>query len=407
MGSLIGFALLGVAHSKIKIDPMKHDVTQVFEANFDSYVKKFRDSSVAVTLYHDGHLEDDYFTKYNAVATALKGIVKVTIFDCSADKKAKEFCEREGATTCPAIMVYPVLPQPAYAYTKDVEKLKNHLSTKIPNKADLLTDEKFDEWATIDASKPKVVLFSEKESVPTILKALSSETVFKRTVKFGLLSSNQTKTHAKYLKGKKLPALLMIRGAKAEIQEWYKGELTFEEIKNWVNLYSESGVGDTVHGVGGEASAEEAKPWLVADIPELTAKSYMDICFKSEGLCVIHLNDGPTLDPKSFDMLKSLKDKYTSHLSGRGTVLKWMWIDLKIEETFNEMFGKPEFPGVVVFNPHKRLRWVKHDGVASENSINALLDKILGGDAKFTMVKGGKLPAWATRDAKKDKKEEL
>lgn len=48
-----------------------------------------------------------------------------------------------------------------------------------------------------------------------------------------------------------------------------------------------------VAGAGGgkEESVEEAKPWLVQEIPELTAKSHNDICFKGEGLCVIYLKD--------------------------------------------------------------------------------------------------------------------
>merc|ERR1712118_548420 len=76
-----------------------------------------------------------------------------------------------------------------------------------------------------------------------------------------------------------------------------------------------------------------------------------------------------------------------------GTTFKWMWIDLKVETEFKELFEPEAMPGVVVFNPHKRLRFTKLEGkTASAQSIRELIDKIQGGDARFTMVKGQKRP---------------
>merc|ERR1712232_1341800 len=152
-----------------------------------------------------------------------------------------------------------------------------------------------DAFATTDPTKPKVILFSNKKTVPTIWKALSSETVFRRTVKFGFATEEDKDLVAKF-KVKKYPTVLMQRGAKAEIKEEYKGEMKFLALKDWVNLHSESGMGDKVQGGGGggkeEESIEEAKPWLVQEIPELTAKSQKDVCYKGEGLCVIYLKEG-------------------------------------------------------------------------------------------------------------------
>merc|ERR1711966_140911 len=168
-------------------------------------------------------------------------------------------------------------------------------------------------------------------------------------------------------------------------------------------------MGDKVHVKGGaqeeEASIEDAKPRLVQEVPELTAASQADICFKGEGLCVIYLRNGALSDYDT-SLLKGMKSKFTSQLEGRGTTFKWMWIDLSVETGFKELFGVEEFPGAVVFNPHKRLRFTKLEGQATATGIQSLIDKILGGDARFTMVKGQKLPAWANR-AKAGKKAEL
>merc|ERR1712118_19063 len=130
---------------------------------------------------------------------------------------------------------------------------------------------------------------------------------------------------------------------------------------------------------------------------------------KGEGLCVIYLADGvaPAAD---VDMLAGMKAKFTSQLDGRGTTFKWMWMDMAVETEFKTLFSPDVLPSVVVFNPHKRLRFTKLEGDTKANaqSIRSLIDKIQGGDARFTMVKGQKLPKFADRKpaaAKKGKAE--
>jgi len=271
-----------------------------------------------------------------------------------------------------------------------------------------------DSFITSDPDKPKVLLFSNKPKPPTILKALSSETVFKRTVKFGFVTE-QDKEVCQNLKITKFPTLLLVRGPKSEIKEKFTGDLTFTSIKDWVNLYSESGSGTTVHSAHGketEESIEESKPWLVQEIPEVTQKSQQDICFKNEGLCVIYLTEG-TVSQSETDMLSGLSKKFTSQLSDRGTKMKWMWMDMKAEAGFKNLFNPPVLPSAVVFNLHKRLRFTlmdhgeDNDVKGNDASISHLLDKVLGGDARFKMVPGQKLPAFAARDEAPKKKSEL
>jgi hypothetical protein len=275
-----------------------------------------------------------------------------------------------------------------------------------------LTNENADGFVTTDPTKPKVILFSNKKSAPTMWKALSSETVFKRTVKFGFATEEDKDLVAKF-KVKKYPTIIMQRGAKAEIKEEYKGELKFLALKDWVNLHSESGMGDKIQGAGAgkqEESIEEAKPWLVQDIPELTAKSHKDVCFKGEGLCVIYLKEGEITAAET-EMLKGIEKKSTSQLSDRGAKFRWMWINMAVETAFKELFNPPMLPSAVVFNPHKRLRFTAldhgedNDIKGDATSIESLVDKVSGGDARFKMVPGQKLPAWAARDGGKDKKE--
>merc|ERR1712130_991407 len=107
-------------------------------------------------------------------------------------------------------------------------------------------------------------------------------------------------------------------------------------------------------GAGGaqeEVSIEESKPWLVQEVPELTAKSQGDVCFKGEGLCVIYLKDGE-IDQAETDMLTGLSKKFTSQLSDRGAKMKWMWINLAVEKAYKDLFNPAMLPSAVIFNPH-------------------------------------------------------
>jgi len=393
--------LFRYARAKVEIKAMKHDIQTIMASNFDGVISKFRDSTVSsLWFYKDDDKKDETFLdEYNKIATDLKGMAKICAISCT---EWPVFCDKSGVKETPAVMVYPTNPMPAFKYEGKMESkaLSAKIARFIPDMTTKLTKDNVDGFLTTDPSKPKVILFSNKKSPPTIWKALSSETVFKRTLKFGFVAEEE-KDIVQRFKVKKFPSIIMQRGSKAEVKETYEGEMKFLPLKDWVGVFSESGTG--INAEPGE-SIEEAKPWLVQEVPELTAKSQADICFKGEGLCVIYLRDGE-LSPSETEMLTALSKKFTSQLSDRGAKMKWMWLNVAIETAYRKLFEPSELPSAVVFNPHKRLRFTKLDhGEESEikgdeKGISGLLDKVLGGDARFKMVPGQKLPSWAKRDA--------
>jgi len=402
------------ACAKVDIQAMKHDIQLITARNFDGVIGKFRDSAVsALWFFKDDNKQDEAFLDaYNAVAGELKGMAKVCAISCN---DWPDFCKKNDVKDTPTVMIYPVNPQPAFKFDGKMETkaISGRLARMMPDSTIRLNKDNADGFLTTDPVKPKVILFSSKKTVPTIWKALSSETVFKRTVKFGFATEDDADLVARF-KVKKFPTVVMQRGQKAEIKEVYSGEMKFTALMDWVNRFSESGVGDKKKGANDkeEMSVEEAKPWLVQEVPELTVKSHQDVCFKGEGLCVIYLKDGVATQ-QEIDMLSGLKVKFTSQID-RGAKMKWMWMNLAIEGAYKELFKAPQLPSAVVFNPHKRLRFTNmdhgEDGEIKGNEVGLtkLMDKVLGGDARFTIVKGQKLPAWAQREEpKKDAKKEL
>merc|ERR1719498_1174382 len=139
------------------------------------------------------------------------------------------------------------------------------LSKMIPDHTTKLTKDTVDAWMSADASKPKVLVFSNKKSAPTMLKALSSDTVFKRTAKFGFVTEDEADVCAKF-KVKKFPSVILQRKSGQEFKkETYSGAMNFQELHKFVNPYVESGVGDKVGAGAGQAESsniEDDQPWL-------------------------------------------------------------------------------------------------------------------------------------------------
>jgi hypothetical protein len=399
------------------IEAMQHDIQPITEKNFDGVIGKFRaDSIAAIWYYNDDNKEDEKFlNEYNNVAKELKGMAKVTAMNCKTNKK---FCDKNEVKSTPVIQMYPVFPAPAYLYNGKMEKaaIAGKISKMIPDLSTKLTMENVDSWLSSDANKPKMIIFSNKKNPPTILKALSSDTVFKRAAKFGFVTEEDADVCKKF-KVTKFPAAILQRRAGQEVKkETYSGAMNFLDLQKWINPYVESGMGDKVASSKGgqeEASIEDDQPWLTQEIPELTGKSSNAICFKGDGLCAIYLLDGAA-SQGNIDMLSGLSKKFTSQVSGRGTKIKFMWLNLAIETAFKELFEPEQLPSAIIFNPHKRLRFTKmshgEDGSTKgdEKAFSDLIEKVIGGDARFTNVKGQKLPAWALREApKKEGKKEL
>ena len=91
-------------------------------------------------------------------------------------------------------------------------------------------------------------------------------------------------------------------------------------------------------------------------------------------------------------MLYEVGQSFSSKIS-RGINFHFMWLDASKEANFFKMFdiAEGDLPKVVILNPGKRKRFLIHEKSFSDSDISETLDKILGGDARFTNVKGNKL----------------
>lgn len=416
------------AKSYVSIDPMKHYVQQITHRNFDTVISANLPRTVSAVWYYHGSKrgDADFLSVWDSVAEKTKKMITVAAMDCEENAK---HCEREGIKES-GVTVYPQQPRPKFAYegAQDADAILKFLYKLIPSdKVRTLT--KADEYSELKKKNPtkvKVILFSDKKKPPSLYKGLSVDSVFARTVEFCFVGPDGTEvSEAAQVAKKKLPAIQIISKGKAQ---WYKEkELSFSALHDWINLFSESGMGDTVKGAGAEeVHAEEAE---YEKVRELHAKSQGELCFKQKNVCAIWLQEGPTLSDKDADDITAFENKYAPK-SDRGIKYNWMWLDVSQESEFKTALVEQEkkqaekegrdveeytYPTMIFVKPPKKKREEKllsyirmPSGTAvGTSSVGDVVERISGG-AMYTRVD---LPRMAVRAKaapnKGGKKEEL
>jgi len=416
--------------AKIDIDPMKDDFAEAQANKIDGILAGNREFGVAAIWYYtDTRADASFKAEFNEIAKKTKNMLKVIAVDC--DKPAnKKHCGTLNWETTPHVMVYPPLPMPAFQFKGELkaDKLMKTLYKQIPGHkvSALKTMEEYTAFTKKSPTKPKVILFSDAKKAPTILKGLSTELVFVRSIEFGFVSKEEG---AAIVDGsgagkKKLPAVVMINKGK---KEWFKPdkskgeEMNFQTLYTWINLSSESGMGDSVKSTTGGASASAEAEMAMEEeeyerIRELKDKSQRELCFGQKSMCGILLTDGKPTE-KDQDTVLAFESRFAPK-SDRGIKYNWMWMDVSVENEFKKAIEDKEpelaeregrdaeaikYPTMIFVKPPKKKREEKllsylklgNDMAIDEDSVSDVVDKIAGG-ATYARVD---LPKFVNRKA--------
>ena len=424
---LLLLAALGIALSsaaRLTIEPMKHSVVPITRSDFDSIISKFRDRTASVVYFYKVEDADSvkFFEPFNQVAAELRGMFKFAAVNCDDQEK---LCKDEGVALngqFPQISVYPMRPLSAeFVPREDLDKLADEKGLKKTlykllsgEYVKSVTEDSLEAFLSHEEHIPKVILFSNRKSTPPLFKSISTE--FNREMEFGFFANPSDATMKKF-KVKSLPRLVLQESSnqgkrKSQI---YDGDLNFQAIHEWVNLRRETfarGGGfdhtqSATEGGSGTSTSAPLRPWMAQEIPEMYKASHKDICFRfDEGLCVIYIKDGEISEQET-SMLKKIK----SGLVDESIRFRFMWMDLAKETGFKDLFSPDSLPNIVVFNPHKRIRFAGPIAeTATGDSIKNLIEKIAAGEGRFKVVPGQQLPAFADRKASaadEEQKQEL
>ncbi|VWU52811.1 conserved protein, unknown function [Hepatocystis sp. ex Piliocolobus tephrosceles] len=395
------FLLVICCSTKDVLDSIKHDLQIINSYNFNTVINNFRNEKIFFVLFFKKTNNNIKKTieQYNTTASDFKGIITFCVIDCDTSNN-HSICENELSHYVPNykketdkhhILVYPINPMPQFLFNDDinVSNVKKY-TYLIPSKIQMIND--YNDVTQLLAkheNMPKVLIFSQKKKPNYVLNALSMG--FNKKLLFGFVNNKQTEIVQKY-KIKNIPSIIIIKNDK--IIDTYKGKLTYMDMFDWLNIHSET----FVMGGGFDTVTNKTveKPWKFELVPKLTKLSYGDICFKKsdKGLCFIYLKEGDKLDKTETNMLLILKEKFKPNIDGRGVIFRFMWMDISFQANFKKLFDFKMYPTAVVFNPHKRIRYTKldEDLTGTKENIERLLEKITGGDAKFTMLPEQKLP---------------
>lgn len=185
---------------------------------------------------------------------------------------------------------------------------------------------------------------------------------------------------------KKFPAIAILKTGMPR-PEIYPGQINYQSIFDWLNIYSEQ----FVPGGGNSADGPGDKPWLNDAVPELFSKSAEDVCLQGDkALCVILFNNGKPND-QVLGVMKDIRRAYDNK-TDRSVSFKFMWINAQTQSEWTKMFEVTSSPSVVVLNTGRRKRYLLNAGTPTFASLNSLLEKIIGGDSKFNPCRPNDLP---------------
>ena len=363
-------------------DPMTSNVGLLTPSNWKSQVDVARQNGgIFIVHFYTEKDGQSYEFSLDFVKKSfnLKGIFSLGQVNCTTYAK---FCKKNFSNELPGLMVYPPLPiPPKYFELKQINKSIGYAVRHLNHSVVEINDESYIGFLQSEKAMPKIMLFTDKpKGIPLLAKGLSNS--FNGKMKFGLIRKEAIEV-VEHFGVKKFPTILLHKqGAKKP--EIYSGEIKFQPLFDFLNIHSEQFVPKSSSN-----SDEEEKTWVYEILPELHVRSIDDICVGlTKTLCVILFADEKP-EKTMITAIKSLKNRYEV---GRDDALKFkfMWLNKTLHKEWTQQFKIDNNLQIqaAVLNPGRRKRFVLIDGEFSESSVSKMLERILGGDARFTRLKG-------------------
>lgn len=368
---------MALATSQI-YDVFKSDVAKLSKQNWNAQVTTNRQNGkiFIVHFYSNDDGQSYKFSKdFDKKAAEMKGILNFGFVNCSENK---DLCNAEKPAKIPGLKVYPPIPIPPTDLELDAEKAVRLGAGYIKSYVNEVTDDQAAGFLGSDEIVPKVLLFTDKKGLPLMYRSLSNS--FNEKMNFGIVRSDQKELASTY-NVRSYPKLVLIKPGHKK-PHFFDKEFNYANLRDFLNIFSEQFVPKKNEKIS------DTKPWLFEAIPELNNASAKDVCTGlDKTLCVILFNKGQP--PKeTIDMLKDLKSTYDS--SKNSFSLKFSWIDNTKHSDWNEKLevSDTSSPTIRILNPGRRKRFVKLEDQITKKKLEDLFEKIFGGDARFTNLKG-------------------
>lgn len=153
-------------------------------------------------------------------------------------------------------------------------------------------------------------------------------------------------------------------------------------------------------------SATKGSQGASSALQELSGRTQQSFLGRDKPLWfLVYMKEGPLTEVEE-EMLLNVKDRFQQKLDEQRIPLQWLWLDLRAERAVRSLLDPPAIPSAMVIKGGNSPKYalVQHDEQDDEpvpadaNSIELLLNSLLGGDARFVRLNAKKLASsWSPK----------
>jgi DnaJ family protein C protein 16 len=298
-------------------------------------------------------------------AEKTEGLFNAGAVNCIKDE---EICEEFEVAETPSIIFFSENEKDYNRYEGKVDfnSLFNYATKRMSYYVNEITKEKLSDFFSKKNDKYHVILFTSKESTPSLYKALSK--YFINKLIFGEVHQNQ-KELVQLFKIKEFPTLMVMLDEEKNKYEVYKNKMNYESIKSYLNKYV-------------------TKKKVVNDnkVKEMNYNIYntLSTCSSSDGknICLIYLTKDNRPNSKDKKILESIADKYENDH------IKVFYINYKKNKNiFNSFEDVNEDNAKAVIIKGKRKKYMNIDKDEFESNIYNAVENVISGGGNFKKMK--------------------
>ena len=294
-------------------------------------------------------------------ADKTQGLFNGGAVNCLDDE---EICDEFDVSRTPSIVYFSENEKEYnnYGGKIDFNSLFNYATKRMSYYVHEISKDKLNDFFSKRPEKYHVLLFTSKSATPSMYKGLSK--FFINKLIFGEIKQTETEL-IKLFNIKNFPTLMVVLDEEKNKYDYYRGKITYEDVKSYLNKYS-----------------DKKKNLDASKVKEMTYNLYntLGLCSKTDAknICLLYLTKGNKPSKKDLKILENIGDKYENDH------LKVFYVDLKKNKYFFESFKDVDTTKTqVIIIKGKRKKYVDLNKDEFSENINNVIDNIISGGGNF------------------------
>ena len=282
--------------------------------------------------------------------------------------KDEEICEEFEVAETPSIIFFSENEKDYNKYEGKVDynSLFNYATKRMSYYVNEISKDKLSDFFAKKPDKYHIILFTSKDSTPSLYKALSK--FFINKLIFGEIHKTQTEL-VELFKIRDFPTLMVMIDEEKNKYEIYKKKMDYENIKSYLNKY-----------------ATKQKSYTLIKVKEMNYNIYntLGTCSNSDGknICLIYLSKEYKPNRKDMQILENIHDKYEKDH------IKVFYLNYKKHRNIFKSFDDlNESNSKAIIIKGKRKKYMNLDMDEFDNNIYNAIENVISGGGNFKKMK--------------------